>query len=86
MKKKLRFVTIKERCGEYEFDTHFVTKATDKQLDKILKNWRGEGSDPESDNQGGYYLCGGTIFVEIYKEEPTTEVEFEVLKKFLSEL
>jgi hypothetical protein len=50
-------------------------------LDHILKTFRGEAEDTESDGKGGYFLCGGSIAVNAGSLEEISENDFTVLKR-----
>ena len=81
------FLQLEERNGEYEYRHHSVHELDDnkkssaeKFVKKYLKEFYGGESDKEDD---GYYFYNGEIFVRINSWDFISEIEYNVLKRYL---
>lgn len=77
-------VHITEKCSGYEFGCTVIFRTDDSPddyLEDILRAWRGDSSDSESDGGDGYFLCGGEILVEAGSIEEISKEDFEVLNR-----
>ncbi len=85
MKKKYVYVSLKVRCGEYEFECKSAHEIGSRKSVSVFgehwaKNFYSEKSHTDGDV---YYFNGGEIAVRCTSSMEITKAEYDVLTKYL---